>query len=254
MRLGAHCYALTGFAYLPPWAVNAGFVVGDERTLVIDCGPSLQAAATILGYARTARPGNVAFAIDTERHLDHVAGNELFRRQGLDVWGHPSIDRSDEEHARDVAEYSLTVPDPVRRAAGEGRIPFAGTHIVPPNVRVEREQDLALGGVVAQVLLIPGHTPANLAVWIADDGVLYAGDTVVSDYAPNLESGGPWEWQQWLRALDRIEALAPGKLVPGHGRVLEGPEIGIEIGRIRRHLERALAEDAATRSRSPSRR
>ncbi len=56
MRLSAHCYALTGFAYLPPWAVNAGFVAGRERTLVVDSGPTALAAATILGSAMTAIP------------------------------------------------------------------------------------------------------------------------------------------------------------------------------------------------------
>jgi len=224
--------------------VNAGFVCGESRTLIVDTGPSAQAAETILGYAQTARPANALLAIDTERHLDHIAGNDLLRSRGIDVWGHPSVRRTAAELAADVAAYAASVPDPTRRQDGEGEIPFLGTRIADPNVDVEEESSLDLGGVSAEILLAPGHTPANLVVWVASDGVAYTGDSVVSDYRPNLESGGPAEWRAWLDALERIEALAPSILVPGHGRILRGAkEIGREIERVRRCLREALAAD-----------
>jgi len=246
MRLSVHCHALAGFAYLPPWSVNAGFVLGATRTLIVDSGPTAQAAATILGYAETAGPANALLAVNTERHLDHIAGNHLLRSRGVDVWGHPSVRRTAAELAADVAEYAATVPDPRRSRDGEGEIPFLGTRITNPNVDVERECSIDLGGVIAEILLTPGHTPANLVVWIAGDGVAYTGDSVVSDYRPNLESGGPAEWRSWLDALDRIEALAASILVPGHGRILRGAgEIGRELERVRRCLREALAADGA---------
>ena len=146
MRLSAHCHALAGFAYIPPWSVNAGFVWGESRTLVVDSGPTAQAAATILGYAETARPGNTILAINTERHLDHIAGNDLLRSRGIDVWGHPSVRRTAAELAADVAEFAASVPDRVRREDGEGEIPFLGTRIADPNVDVERDRSIDLGG------------------------------------------------------------------------------------------------------------
>ena len=240
MRLSEHCHALLGFAYVPPWSVNAGFVRGRERTLIVDTGPTAQAAETILGYARAAAPGNVLLAIDTERHLDHVAGNERLRAQGIDVWGHVSIARTEAELAADVAEYSGCVPDEQRRADGEGRLPFLGTRIANPNRTLDAEMTFDLGGVSARVLLVPGHTPANVAVLVEDEGVLYAGDTVVSDYRPNIQSGRPADWRLWLAALDRLEALSPSVLVPGHGRVLRDGEVLQEIARVRAHLESAL--------------
>jgi glyoxylase-like metal-dependent hydrolase (beta-lactamase superfamily II) len=98
-----------------------------------------------------------------------------------------------------------------------------------------------LGGVKADILLLPGHTPANLAVWVAAEGVLFSGDTIVSDYRPNLGSGGPSDWSLWMTALARIEGLRPDILVPGHGRILCGDQITGEIARIRGFLEAALA-------------
>ena len=93
-----------------------------------------------------------------------------------------------------------------------------------------------------EILLAPGHTPANLVVWVPEDGVVFTGDSVVSDYRPNLASGGPPDWRAWLAALDRIEALGASVLVPGHGRVLrDADEIGPEIDRVRCCLRDALA-------------
>jgi cyclase len=243
MKLSARCHALLGFAYVPPWAVNAGFVRGDVRTLVVDTGPTAQAAATIFGYAQAAAPGNALLAIDTERHLDHIAGNDLFRSRGVEVLGHPSIVRSDAELAADVAEYGACVTDAARRGDGEGRIPFLGTRIANPSTAVDRDMQLDLGGVKVSVLLLPGHTPANLAVWVPSDGVIYTGDTVVSDYRPNLASGGPAEWRLWLAALDRVESLGPQVVVPGHGRVLRDEDIAGEIDRVRVLLLRALDDE-----------
>ncbi len=242
MRLSNHCFALTGFAYVPPWSVNAGFVCGEERTLIVDSGPSAAAAETILGYARAARPTNRLLAIDTERHLDHIAGNQVFLSRGLEVWGHPTVRRTDADLALDLAEYQASIPDPARRAAGEGALPFRGTAIANPNVDVVEDRVLDLGGVGVEILLAPGHTSANLLVWVGSERVVYTGDTVVSDYQPNLASGGPAEWRAWLQALEKIETLRPALLVPGHGRVLRGEdEIRAEVARLRGFLLAALA-------------
>ena len=38
MKISARCYAVTGLAYSPPWSVNAGFITGEEVTLIVDTG------------------------------------------------------------------------------------------------------------------------------------------------------------------------------------------------------------------------
>jgi cyclase len=250
MRISDHCHALLGFSFLPPWTVNAGVAWGMERTLVIDTGPSALAAATIHGYAELARPGNALVAINSEGHLDHIGGNDYFRQLGLDVHGHASIQRTEGDLAEDIAAYSACVADPIRRADGEGRLPFVGTRIANPNKPIAADTVLDLGGREATILLAPGHTPANLLVWIADEGVLFAGDTIVSGYGPNLGTGGPPAWTSWLAALNRIEDLRPRVIVPGHGEVIRHAEIPVEIERIRSCLARAL--DTATAG-SPAR-
>ena len=81
MKISDSCYAILGLYYLPPWGVNSGFVVGRERTLIIDTGSNSYSAETIYGYARAAGGANRIEVINTERHMDHLGGTLSFTIQ-----------------------------------------------------------------------------------------------------------------------------------------------------------------------------
>ncbi len=238
MKLTRRCHAALGLACIPPWTVNAGLVAGDRRTLIVDTGYGSAAALTLLGYADALRPGNEILAVVTEPHLDHILGIGALRERGVEVYGHAGVARRPEDLAAEIAEYAGCIADPARR--GEARLPFASTRVAAPNHPLAAEAELDLGGVTAEILFTPGHTPANLSVHVPQDGVVFSGDCVVEGYAPNLEAGGPVEWRTWLGSLDRIAALQPGAVVPGHGMPLQGQAVPVAIDRIRRVLERAI--------------
>lgn len=245
MQVSPSCYALTGLGYLPPWTVNAGIIAGATKTLVVDTGPTLLAAQTILGYARAVKPGNQVAAINTERHLDHLGGNAYFREQGLNVYGHSGIQRKETDLAEDLADYTACIPSQVRRAANEGQLFYQGTTIANPNRPLEAETELDLGVLIARIIFTPGHTPTNLTVWLPDERVIFTGDCLVAGYIPNLESGNPDEWQRWLTSLERIRQLNPVVLVAGHGKVLFADEISAEIDRHKQVLQAAIARGVA---------
>jgi cyclase len=215
-------------------------VLGQDRTLVVDTGPSWLAGQTVFGYATGVRPGNELLALNTELHVDHLLGNSFFRERSVPIWGHTTCQRSVDALDLNVEEYNATIPEAARRERREGAVFFGGSRIVNPDHRLAAVQGFELGGVTATVIPAPGHTPANLLVHVAADAVIYAGDTVVAGYLPNLQAGGPAEWRQWLDALALVRRLAPRLLVPGHGRVLEGREIEPEVARVERHLLDAL--------------
>ena len=240
MRVSSHCWAVTGLACLPPWEVNAGFIAGGHTTLVVDTGASAMAAATIHGYASTARPGNRLLVIDTERHFDHIGGNAYFRARGADILGHPASVRTEEEFRAEIAEFNAAIADPARRVRGEAEAFYRGTSLAVPDRFVTEDTTLDLGGLEAWVLLTPGHTPSNLAVHVPAEGVVYSGDCLVTGYFPNLDCGAEPEWRQWLDSVARIERLAPEIVVPGHGPVARGAEVREMIEHVRAVLGEAL--------------
>ena len=245
MRLTRCCYAIPGLCCIPPWWHNAGFVVGGTRTLVVDTGGTLAAAQTIHGYATAVKPGQPLVAVNTEPHLDHLLGNAFFVERGVDVLGHASIARTEADYARYQQEVHATIGDRSRAAWHEERSFFAGTALRNPTRPISANTRLDLGDLAVDLVLTPGHTPGNLCVHVPAERVLFAGDCVEPGHVPGLEEGDAEAWRAWLTSLERIEALAPLVVVPGHGHVLHGEAaIRDEIARVRGILRDSIVRGA----------
>ena len=240
MKISENCYALTGLSFVLPYTVNAGFVAGGDSTLVIDAGANYLSAQTIHGYAHNLKPNNDLMVINTEPHFDHVGGNSFFADRDIDIHAHPELERTNRELEATKQELLSAITDDTRREAGEIELFYCNTRVANPNKAVQNGQIFDLGGVQVRTIYTPGHTPKNISCFVLPDKVLYCGDCIVNGYIPNLEEGGKPEWQTWLESLDRIAALAPRVIVPGHGDVLTGIRIQPAIDRMRSILSRAI--------------
>ena len=241
MRLSTRCYAVTGLSYSAPWFVNAGFIVGDDCTLIVDTGGNKHAAQTIYGYAEAAKSGNQMRVVNTEKHFDHIGGNSYFRDQGVDVYGHHGIARTEAEFHAEIAEFNDGIVSNARRVMFEAKAFFSGTKLINPNRLLAEETTFDLGGCLASVLFTPGHTATNVSVWVENEKVLYTGDCLINAYVPNLDAGGVEDWKIWLRSLQRVEDLEAETVVVGHGPVARGGDVRRMIGTVRSALEVAIA-------------
>jgi glyoxylase-like metal-dependent hydrolase (beta-lactamase superfamily II) len=97
-----------------------------------------------------------------------------------------------------------------------------------------------LGNCQIEILLTPGHTPSNISVYVPSDGVLFCGDCLVNGYLPNLDAGSVADWYIWLKSLDRVAALAPRIVVPGHGPVATGDDVFSLIESVREVLQQSI--------------
>jgi cyclase len=77
-------------------------------------------------------------------------------------------------------------------------------------------------------------------VYVPSDGVLFCGDCLVNGYLPNLDAGSILDWSIWLKSLDRVAALAPRVVVPGHGPVATGDDVPRLIESVREVLHRSI--------------
>jgi glyoxylase-like metal-dependent hydrolase (beta-lactamase superfamily II) len=248
MLLSNRCFAVTGLGYLPPWTVNAGFITGDETTLVVDTGANAAAAASIYGYASIARPSNRLVVLDTERHFDHIGGNAYFRERGIDVYGHAGIQRTEDEFRAEISEFNAEISNPARRLRHESEIFFHETRLANPNCAITGDARMNLGSCEVEILLTPGHTPSNISVYVPSDRVLFTGDCLVNGYLPNLDAGSVADWRIWLKSLDRVIALAPKFIVPGHGPVAAGDQVPRLIERVREVLQQSIAAERSPTS------
>jgi hydroxyacylglutathione hydrolase len=111
--------------------------------------------------------------LNTHHHLDHVGANRALKAR----WG-------------------CTIVGPRADAA---RIPGI-------DVTLGDGDTAALGGHVAQVLDVPGHTRGHIAYWFEADAVVFVGDTLFAAGCGRMFEGTP---QQFWRSLARIRALPP---------------------------------------------
>lgn len=241
MKISARCYAITGLGYAPPWYVNAGFIVGEETTLIADTGANSASAATIHGYATAVNPRNRLRVMNTEQHFDHVGGNSYFRDRGVEVWGHASIARTEAEFANEVAEFNALIPNDARRHRGEASVFYDGVAIANPDCAIRSDSRMDLGKCAVEILLTPGHTASNMSLYVPDEGVVYCGDCLTSGYLPNLDCGGPAEWRLWLESIQRIDDLAPKIVVCGHGPIVTADSVPRLIANVRCELEKAIS-------------
>ena len=215
--------------------------MATERTLIIDTGANAAAASTIHGYASIARPSNRLLVLDTERHFDHVGGNGYFRERGIDVYGHASIQRTDDEFRAEISEFNGEISNPARRLRHEAEVFYDETRLANPNHPVSEDSRMDLGNCPIEILLTPGHTPSNISVYVPADQVLYCGDCLVNGYLPNLDAGSVDDWHTWMESLERVAALAPRIVVPGHGPVATGEQVPELIESVREVLRQAIA-------------
>lgn len=187
-----------------------GLVVGDERCLVVDTRSDPAQGAELAAAVRavTDRPWDVVITHD---HFDHCLGTAAFLP--ADVWAHPGCRESlaaggRRQHEEALACYAeLGVPD----------VPWVDP--VVPGCPVVGTAVAELGGRTVELRAPgPGHTDHDVVVWVPDARALFAGDLVEEGGPPDFTDAVPTAWPG---TLERLIALEPTAIVPGHGAVVD---------------------------------
>jgi glyoxylase-like metal-dependent hydrolase (beta-lactamase superfamily II) len=194
---------------------NAGFVVTRRGVVVIDALASPAQGKTLLRTIRTITPLPVRWLILTHHHPDHTFGAIVLKRAGAKVIAHPDRRTLASEDGDDAMVSAWTGVLGLREMQG---FAFADT----PDVPVSRDTTMKLGGRTF-VIQVPGtaHTPGDLVIWLPESRVLFAGDLLIEDGVSMVVDGSS---AGLLAALDRVEALHPASVLPGHGQIPAAPD------------------------------
>lgn len=226
IRLGAHSYFVQG----QPGAAssenqgfmsNAGFVVTRDGVVVFDTLASPPLAEKLLGLIRTITQQPIKRVIVSHYHADHFYGLQVFKAQGAEIW------------AQRAAEGATRTPEAALRLAQrkEALFPWVDEHtrLLEADHFVEGDTDFELGGLHFALRHVgPAHTSEDLAMLVREDGVLYAGDVVFRGRVPFV---GDADSRAWMAALDKLIAVHPRVLVPGHGAPSRTPRADLVFTR-----------------------
>lgn len=179
---------------------NGGIVAGSSGVMVIE-GLMQPAGATWLAeQARTLTGRWPTHAVLTHYHSDHVNGLAGFAAGG------PAP--------------KLFATAATRDQARDKNLPAAPTRVARLDDVVVLDRTAAtevdLGGRVARIDPMAGHTASDVVVSVAEPAVLFAGDLIWNGMFPNYVDAAPIELAQTVRTL---RAGPTRVVVPGHGPI-----------------------------------
>jgi glyoxylase-like metal-dependent hydrolase (beta-lactamase superfamily II)/8-oxo-dGTP pyrophosphatase MutT (NUDIX family) len=177
---------LAGAGGVPGQTVNA-WLVGRRELVAIDPGDPSEAAVDALVAAAARAGGRIAAICLTHVDPDHAAGCEaLAQRTGAPILVGPG---------------------------GAAPLPNAVSELADG-------QRLAAGDIELVVHATPGPRLDHVALEIVGRGIVAAGDLVGGRAARAVL--GPPDTLAWRASLERLVALQPAVLLPGHGPPLDG--------------------------------
>lgn len=209
-------------AYLQPdggwgWS-NAGLVLGQEQSLLVDTLFDLKLTATMLERMASvtgSRP--IRILVNTHANGDHCYGNQLV--EGAEVIASEASAAEMEElppaalAALMAGDFGETTNAYLSDAFGS----FDFNGIEPPRPTRTFTSSLSVdvdGRLVELIEVGPAHTAGDVLVHVPDAKAIFTGDILFIGGTP-LIWNGPVE--NWIRACELIIELDCEVIVPGHG-------------------------------------
>lgn len=164
---------------------NTWLLDGDLPTL-IDAGTGKPGHLEAIQAALGARP--LARVIVTHGHSDHASGIPALKARWLEL---------------DVLKWRL--------------------HDDEPWIPIEDDQIIRAGDRELRVIFTPGHAPDHVSLWDEPRREAYTGDMVMRPGTILIPAGKGGNLREYLQSLDRLAALNPVRLFPGHGPTITDP-------------------------------
>jgi cyclase len=199
---------------------NAGLVVGDGASLLVDTLFDLDLTAAMLRalepFTATAPLGTV---VNTHANGDHCYGNQL-------VGDATIVASSATAHEMgDVPPQMLAALNAAPGDVGDlfrsffGAFTFEGIEMRLPDRTFDGRLELEVGGRVVELIEVgPAHTAGDTLVHVPDAKTIYTGDILFIGGAPIVWAG---PLSNWVAACDLMLGMDVDTVVPGHGPVTD---------------------------------
>jgi cyclase len=199
------------------------FVVTDAGVLVADGQGSVAETRGLVDAIRKVTTQPITTVVIASDHGDHTAGNASFPA-GVHYLIHPTskaiLDRSADAAAKAGREGGWKLPADAELVADK------------KSVRMGREE--------IQILFLGrSHTGGDLAAYLPGQKILFLSEIYLNRVFPAMRSAYPSEW---LKALDKAEAMKASIYIAGHGFTETGAVSQEEIRAYHKAVEAVIAE------------
>jgi glyoxylase-like metal-dependent hydrolase (beta-lactamase superfamily II) len=165
--------------------------------------------------------------------------------------GHVAVTHHHADHVGGVAAYAERCDATVWARTGRGEA-FAAATGVAPDRSLADGTEIPTGDGPVRVVDAPGHAPEHVA--FAHGETVVCGDLAAAEGSVAV-AAPEGDLRAYLASLRRVRAMAPGRLVPGHGPAVEGEAVRATVERLlarRRDRERRVREAVAAGAETPA--
>jgi alkyl sulfatase BDS1-like metallo-beta-lactamase superfamily hydrolase len=238
IKMGERVRMSIGYSY-----ANFTFIEGDDGVIVVDTGLFTNRAKHALSDYQKLVDKPIVAIIYTHTHNDHRGGSPVFVKaanKDIPIYG-PSgwqerldYDKSDQMELiknRGLSQFGILLPAGNAGTVGAGIGPitrmdgYSGYEL--PNHTVPKEgMDLTISGVKMQFIPTPGDIESHMMVWLPDDKVMIAGDTLggTLPYLSTARFEADRDARKMAASLDLIMEYPAEYVISGHGRPLIGKD------------------------------
>ena len=205
---------------------NSGFV-DRGGGLVVDTFWDLPHTRELIAqYARVWREP-ARRVVNTHSNGDHCWGNQLFPQ--AEIIAHRLCAEAFGKESPAMLQalrHAVRGEDPALAWLG-GKLAdwdFGDIELRGPTRTIDGDLSFDLDGVEVELLYVgPAHTGGDVIVHLPREHIVFTGDILFRRCTP---IGWDGTYANWIAALDRIVALEPRVIVPGHGPLcgVEGPK------------------------------
>ena len=176
-------------------------ILGDESSLeaiVVDPGDDIPRILSVLDKHNL----TVKQIVITHAHIDHIAGAQRLKR----VTGAPILYNQNDlplVEMMDVQAGWLGIPTP---------------EVPPPDDTLDEGKSIAIVGLTGSILHTPGHTQGSVCLYLPDQSLLLAGDTLFAGSIGRTDLPGG-NTRQLLNSIHNRLLTLPDdvSVIPGHG-------------------------------------
>ena len=204
----------------PPTYENGGhnnnltFIIGSDSVLVVNGGDSYLLAKAFHQAIKTKTNLPVRWVVNENGQGHAFLGNSYWSRQGVIILAHKDAAHDIEQHGRAVLNRMLA------RNKDKGE----GTFVAPPTETFAELKRISLGDVDVEVISFgAAHSPGDISVWLPKQSILIVGD--MAFYQRLLGVFPDTNTANWIASFEKMAALKPAIVIPGHG----GPTTLAEI-------------------------
>lgn len=195
---------------------NAGLVVGDGRSLLVDTLFDLPLTEAMLAsFAPHTASSPIDTVVNTHANGDHCYGNQLVADAEIIA----SV-----AAAHEMAEVPAALLHGLTTAPGEvgdlfrsffGDFDFSGIEPTPPTRTFEGRLTVDVGGREVELIEVgPAHTRGDVIAYVPDTRTVFTGDILFINGTPIVWAG---PLSNWVAACDLMLGMDVDVVVPGHG-------------------------------------